>query len=112
MDRGACCVGVHLVLDLKNEGVVSKDAKLLMAAMAGLGTLLPGDRIHDIAPISERRRQDPGEAMAQIAAAQAKRERKAKKTRSASDKQRGESYVDGQCGTFIGESKDKTLPPE
>jgi hypothetical protein len=56
-----------------------KDAKLLMAAMAGLGTLLPGDVIHDQAEISKPRRQTPDEAMAQLAAARAKRERKAAK---------------------------------
>jgi hypothetical protein len=49
--------------------------------MAGLGRLLPGDVIHDQAEISKPRRQTPDEAMAQIAAARAKRERRAAKVK-------------------------------
>jgi hypothetical protein len=58
--------------------VTKKDMRLLMAAMAGLGTLLPGDVIHDTAPVTDRARANPT-AAEQIAAAEAKRQRKAAK---------------------------------
>lgn len=53
---------------------------LLMTALAGLGALLPGDVIHDTAPVSVKQ-QSLAEGVAQIEAAQAKRIRKAAKRR-------------------------------
>ena len=56
----------------------SSRPSLLMVALAGMATLLPGDVIHDEAPLTKAAKSN-GTADEQIAAAKAKREHKAAK---------------------------------
>ena len=56
-----------------------KDVKRLFAALAAL---LPGDHIHDIAPINRHASQTSAERLAQIDAAERKRNRKNAKRRA------------------------------
>lgn len=59
---------------------MAENPRLLMAALAGLGALLPGDVIHDEAGITQEAKANATK-LEQIAAAEAKRRRKAEKRR-------------------------------
>lgn len=59
---------------------MAEKPNLMMAALYGLGRLLPGDVIHDEAEISQEARANATK-LEQLAAAEAKRARKAEKRR-------------------------------
>ena len=60
---------------------MAEKPNLLMAALYGMGRLLPGDVIHDEAGVTQEAKANATK-LEQIAAAQAKRERKAAKRRN------------------------------